>query len=331
MTRKNLLAGLMDPTTPTVPPRPAPLQGLGAGGAIGAVSRSIEQIKSQAVIEIEPALIDASLISDRLGSSPEDHAALVASIRDHGQQAPILVRPHPEAPDRYQIAYGRRRLKAIAELGRKVRAMVRPLTDQELVVAQGQENSARTDLSFIEKALFAARLEESGYSRDVIMAALSVDKFALSRLISSAVKVPRDLIEAIGPAPKCGRDRWLELAACLEKPGAAGEARMIAASKSFGGKASDQRFHLIFAAAAIDAPRPSPAYAVKAEDGAVIATVKEDARGVTVAIARKDAGDFGQYLAHALPDLYAAFRRTTKSHSTPTRRRRSEHRPASAL
>ena len=37
------------------------------------------------------------------------------------------------------------------------------LTDEQLVVAQGQENSARTDLSFIEKALFAARLEEYGY------------------------------------------------------------------------------------------------------------------------------------------------------------------------
>ena len=236
------------------------------------------------------------------------------------------MRPHPETPERYQIAYGRRRLRAIADLGGKVRAMVRPLTDQELVVAQGQENSARTDLSFIEKALFAARLEESGYGREIIMAALSVDKFGLSRLISSAVKIPRDVIEAIGPAPKAGRDRWSELATRLAKPGALDKARAAATCAAFAGATSDERFNLIFAGSAIDALNPSSPRAVKAADGKIIATVKEDLRGVTVAIDRKHAGDFGQYLTQALPELYEAFQRATQNLSIAagtTRRRRA--------
>jgi hypothetical protein len=36
------------------------------GRAIGAVSRLVEQIKQQAVIEIDPAFIDPSPIADRL-------------------------------------------------------------------------------------------------------------------------------------------------------------------------------------------------------------------------------------------------------------------------
>jgi ParB family chromosome partitioning protein len=35
------------------------------------------------------------------------------------------------------------------------------------------ENNAREDLAFIERALFAASLEEGGYPRDTIMAALA--------------------------------------------------------------------------------------------------------------------------------------------------------------
>ena len=32
---------------------------------------------------------------------------LVVSIREHGQQVPVMVRPHPEKDGRYQIVYGR--------------------------------------------------------------------------------------------------------------------------------------------------------------------------------------------------------------------------------
>ncbi|MGO8658348.1 ParB/RepB/Spo0J family partition protein, partial [Rhizobium ruizarguesonis] len=82
-----------------------------------------------------------------------------------------LVRPHPETKGRYQVAYGHRRLAAAREIGIRVRAVVRDLTDGQLVVSQGQENSARTNLSYIERALFASRLEERSFGRDVIMAA----------------------------------------------------------------------------------------------------------------------------------------------------------------
>ena len=67
--------------------------------------------------------------------------------------------------------------------------MVRQLSDRELVVAQGQENSARADLSFIERARFALHLEVAGYDRETIISALSVDKTTVSRLISVASQI----------------------------------------------------------------------------------------------------------------------------------------------
>jgi ParB family chromosome partitioning protein len=329
MARKNLLAGLTleklpagnsggpgysaDPARQLSPP----FANLTGGRAIGAVSRSIEQIKSQAVIELDTGLIDQSPIADRLPITADALQDLIATIRDNGQQVPILVRPHPGDTTRYQIAYGRRRLLACIALGRRVRAMVRPLSDKELVVAQGQENNAREDLAFIERALFAASLEESGYTRDTIMAALAIDKTGLSRLISTATKIPRDLIEAIGPAPKAGRDRWTELAARLEASGALDRAKSASAREGFSDKPTDERFASIFAVTTPTRPATaSRASTIKAPDGKAIATFREDARGITLNIAKKQVGGFGAYLAKALPQLYESYTRETQAPAT---------------
>lgn len=317
MARKNLLADLTQNELPAGNSFPAPKTEpfearalFSAGrGAIGAVSRSIDQLKSQAVIELAAHLIDASFIEDRLGTSPEDHASLVASIREHGQQVPILVRPNPQQEGRYQIAYGHRRLRAAIELERPVRAIVKPLTDEQLVVAQGQENSARTDLSFIERALFAAQLEARGFNRETIMAALSIDKTGLSRLISSAVKIPRDIIEAIGPAPKTGRDRWVELSGYLDRASAVAKVRAAIASDDFGDKNSDDRFLVAFSAAT---PRPAKAPApilCSAADGTKLARIRDDGQRVSLVLDKRVTAEFAAYLVAALPEIYTAFKR----------------------
>lgn len=323
MARKNLLAGLLDEKLPAgnsaVAPQPAsptqPIQGMQSsafgprGGAIGAVTRSIEQLKAHAVLDLATDVVDASLIADRLADTGDDHNLLVASIREHGQQVPILVRPHPDLEGRYQIAYGRRRLRALKELGQTVRAIVKPLSNEQLVVAQGQENSARTDLTFIEKALFAARLEEAGFDRETIMAALSVDKSGLSRLISSAVKIPNDIIESIGPAPKAGRDRWIELSARLGGAAAIEKARKAVAAAQFSALSSDERFSKIF-----DGVAPKKAKAVRptiwtSDDGLRVASIRDDAKALTVTIDKKVAAEFGAYLVETIPEIYAAFKR----------------------
>ena len=317
MGRKHSLMGLpaSEELTAVNSPEPAaaassaPLLSMGSRGAIGAVTRSIEQMRANGILDLTPETIEASAITDRLGGTVEDHKALVASIREHGQQVPILVRPHPEREGRYQIAYGRRRLRALTELGRPIRAIVRPLTDQQLVVAQGQENTARTDLSFIERALFAAKLEQGGYGRETIMAALSVDKTTLSRLISAASKVPRSVIEAIGPAPKAGRDRWIQLATRLEATGSLQRVEQLIADDTFGAKPSDDRFAAVLAATATPPAMVPRSKLVKAADGTLIARIKEDAANLIVALDKQAAGDFAAHLVAQLPDLYAAFTR----------------------
>lgn len=279
-------------------------------GAIGAVSRSIELLKSQSLTELDPELIDASLVADRLDESPGEFEEFARQIKENGQQVPILVRPHPDVEGRYQIAYGRRRLRAAKAAGILVKAAVRSLSDDDLVLAQGQENSARQDLSFIERAFYAAELESSGFQRPLIMAALAIDKSGLSRLIAAAKQLPADVIRAIGPAPKAGRDRWGEFSVRLEQKGALEKIRELLSSDAVTGLSSDDRFARLFDAIAPKKQKSPKAQVWKAEDGTKAARYKQDAKTLTLTIDKEAAPDFSDYLLSALPEIYASFKRT---------------------
>jgi ParB family transcriptional regulator, chromosome partitioning protein len=289
-------------------------------GAVGAMGRSLGKLAhaaeearaliaaGEAVVEIEAALIESSFISDRLGEASEEHASLVASMREHGQQVPILVRPHPEKAGRYQVAYGHRRLRAAVELGKPVRAVVRELSDAELVVAQGQENSARLELSYIERAMFAVRIEDGGFDRDVIMAALSVEKTQLSRLISIGRAIPLEIVQLIGPAPKTGRPRWSLLAEKLAAQDIRAIARKFAQDPTFMAADSDARF-VAFLASVDAKPQGNKAKVIWSDgEGRRVATVRRVADHTTFVVDEKTAPDFGDFLLRELPKLYRDYR-----------------------
>ncbi|MBX4926618.1 plasmid partitioning protein RepB [Rhizobium binae] len=261
----------------------------------------------QTIVELDTGLIDASFVSDRLAIDAAELAQLVEQIREHGQQVPILVRPHPETRGRYQVAYGHRRLAATKELGIRVRAVVRDLTDGQLVVSQGQENSARTNLSYIERALFASRLEERSFGRDVIMAALGIDKAALSRMLIVIRQVPLDLINVIGAAPDIGRRRWLELGERLEK---ADVGKILAELSADDARrmSSDERFQRALVLATKKTAEQRPALA-KTEVSGVPVMIKKTAAGATFVFDGKTAPGFDQFVQERLQGLFQEFKK----------------------
>jgi ParB family transcriptional regulator, chromosome partitioning protein len=270
-----------------------------------------EQIETgTAVVEIDPTTLDSSMVSDRLTAEIDpSFDALVESLRSNGQQVPILVRPHPENSQRYQIAYGHRRVRAAARLNIKVKAIVRTLTDDELVVAQGKENLDRRDLSYIEKALFARRLEDQGFERTIIMAALSTDKGDLSRYIAVARTIPEPLAQSIGPASKAGRARWVALSEHLSQPRSDKIIEATIASEDFRRLDSDGRFALIFGALTKTARKPETSklrtWTTAAGENA--GRIEHRADRTIVTIDEKIAPKFGSFLAGQLDDLYVQF------------------------
>jgi ParB family transcriptional regulator, chromosome partitioning protein len=220
-----------------------------AHGAAKAMISSIEdfavQVREGGVRELDPDLIDPSPFPDRLpDDDPEPFDDFKKSIAEEGQKVPIQVRPHPTAEGRYQTVYGHRRVKAAKELDRQVKAIVTEITDADLAVAQGVENAARQDLTWIERALFAKRMEAAGLKSREIQAALAVNRQELARLRGVWTVLSTDLIKAIGRAPKIGRPRWQELAKLAElyPERVDGAVKMVPAGTI---SSSDQRFQIV--------------------------------------------------------------------------------------
>lgn len=227
------------------------------GLSLGSLAREAEEARNlrqaiedgERIVELDCALISSSFVEDRFarGETDGEFMGLVDSIRESGQQVPILVRPHPDRPGHFQTAYGHRRLAAVRSLDRKVKAIVRPLTDDELVLAQGKENAERRDLTFIERAFFAQALVQRGFARKVVEDALGVQKSEVSRLLQVADSIPLHIARDIGPAPKVGRERWMALGAIFAaRPAAEEIAGDEAASQRFRAAETNRRFQMLF-------------------------------------------------------------------------------------
>jgi ParB family transcriptional regulator, chromosome partitioning protein len=257
----------------------------------------------QTVIELETGSIDPSFVQDRMEG---DIDGLLGSIREQGQQVPILVRPHPHQSGRYQVAFGHRRLRAVAELGISIKAIVRDLTDEQLVIAQGQENNERKDLSFIEKARFAARLREQ-FPREVIISSMSLDKGNLSKMLSIIDSLPPALVEAIGAAPGIGSPNWQQMVELFEKSNTADDLVAFAQSSEVQALPSADRFKAVLALKPRRVSRGAPDV-LAAPDGERLAQVKKSKAKVEIIIDRKATPDFAAFILEHVPALYAEHR-----------------------
>lgn len=333
MVRKNLLKGLMEeaakaPSTPPEESREAPSPNAsdasgGSGGAarptprytkgaIGAVSQSIAALKARSVVDLDPHAITAGGLKDRLEFDDAAHAQLMQSLKTYGQQVPILVRPDPAQEGRYQIVYGRRRVLALRDLGMSVKALVRDLDDDAVILAQGQENSARRDLSFLERVNFARQMRDAGYERAVICDALTVDKTLLSRMLQVADTVPVEVIEKIGAAPGIGRDRWLSFCKYWVNSGwdaEQGEAML----ESLWQDTSDARFEVLLAwlakhhsgqVTAAKGRVPGPQIFLSDGEGKLLGKIQRRAGKMRIELERKTADGFDDWLEANIEEIF---------------------------
>lgn len=289
-----------------------------------------ELAESKRVVELDPALVDPSFVSDRIATGDDaGFIELRELIREQGQQVPILVRQHPEHEGRYQIAYGHRRLRACRELGIRVRAFVQVLSDSDLLRAQISENAGRSDLTWAEKAVLVQKLmSDFGWSSATVQTAFAISKSEVSSMTTGIAAIPEDVIFAIGPAPKIGRPRWIKLnemiagkseAEQAESAGAKFDARAFRKAKlaqaqaaidadGFASLDTNERFNRVAAAVA---QRPESASAddpsgdvLMSADGIPLAHLAKAKRGVKIVVS--DAR-FADMLREKLREMAAAY------------------------
>lgn len=295
MARKGILSTGPAAPAPTARPKPAAQR-----GAVGALQSSLNRLQENAVQDIDASLIDDAGFEDRLGIDSASQLQLEQSLATYGQQVPVLLRPHPKKPGRFEIVYGRRRLAALKSIGQPVKAMVRQLDDHALVMAQGQENTSRQDLSFIEKASFAAQLKDAKYERQTIADALSIDLPMLSRMLKVGDAFDLDFLRQIGSAPGIGRDRWMALVRLSDDSAAKSRADDYIRTPDFLTLDSDGRFEAVFSRAADSnykkAPAPTKPRTLRSANGKALADIRTTNRGVTLNIPTKAADGFDGWL-----------------------------------
>ncbi|MCE7030572.1 plasmid partitioning protein RepB [Jiella avicenniae] len=321
------------PPLPAASGEAAPAREHARSGAINAMRSSWGELQKEAeaarrlredvragghVVSIDPQKILPSPVVDRLsraGDLDPGFDALKASIAADGQSVPVLLRPHSDpakaAGGFFETAYGHRRVRAAKDLGLHVRAIVRPLSDDELVLAQGRENAERRDLTFVERAFFAKGLEARGFSRETMRAALGIDNTELTRLLQVAHRIPVAIAEAVGPAPKAGRPRWGELGEKIERQCGREVAMDFIQRDAFRALTdSDARFRALYKRMDRGTRRGESAGETKITtgDGMVLALAKSGPRSRPV-LSFQTGEAFADFVAARLPELYRDFQR----------------------
>lgn len=145
---------------------PVPRLGRGLAALLGEAAMATA-VDGSGVRALALDLLAPSPYQPRRAVDPASLDELAASIRARGVLQPLLARPHPDIPARYQIVAGERRWRAAQRAGlHEVPVLVRSLSDVEAMAAALVENLQRQDLNPIEEA--------EGYRR-------LIDEFSLSQ------------------------------------------------------------------------------------------------------------------------------------------------------
>ncbi|AEI04449.1 replication protein B (plasmid) [Afipia carboxidovorans OM5] len=317
------ISGEASPSSPAETPSPPRVVRVGAG-VIGQAGRSIQQLKDErdrlqellasgngGTVDIDPNLVDPSPFDDRLpDDDPETFETFKRSIAEEGQKVPVQVRRSPSIEGRFQIVYGRRRLRAAKELNRPVKALIVELSDRDLVVAQGIENGQRQDLTWIERALFAQTMDEADIKPRDIYAALGIDGAELARMRAVYRAVPVDVIKLIGRAPKVGRPRWGALVAAFgaTEGKAAAVLRQTLSADRVSALSSDERFsHALRALSGASTSPQREEMPLEAAGGRPVGKAVFAGAEVRLIVEKSRAEAFTDFLRVELPALMERF------------------------
>lgn len=131
------------------------------------------------------ALLEPGPFQPRGPLDPAALTELVESIKARGILQPLLARPHPDDPDRFQIIAGERRWRAAQAAGlHEVPALVRDLNDTDAMAAALVENLQRQDLNAMEEAQGYRRLlDEFGLTQEQLAEAVGKSRSHVANMM----------------------------------------------------------------------------------------------------------------------------------------------------
>ena len=175
------------------------------------LGRGLSALMADVAVDPQPASSERRELRripiDRIEANPAqprrtfDEAALedlAASIREKGVIQPLVVRPHPDKADHYQIVAGERRWRA-AQIARQhdLPAIVREFDDREVIEVAIIENVQRSNLNAIEEASgYRQLVDRFGHSQERLAEALGKSRSHIANLLR-LLNLPPDVQKMI--------------------------------------------------------------------------------------------------------------------------------------
>jgi ParB family chromosome partitioning protein len=155
------------------------------------------RLPESSVTLIATHLISPNPRQPRARFDPEELSELAASIREHGVIQPLILTRGPQ-PGGYTLIAGERRLMAARQAGlREVPAILREVTEQQLVALALVENVQRADLGPLETAEAYRQLaEEFNLSHEAIASQVGKNRTTVTNTLR-LLKLPADVQNAL--------------------------------------------------------------------------------------------------------------------------------------
>ncbi|GAB1580236.1 ParB/RepB/Spo0J family partition protein [Phyllobacterium phragmitis] len=143
--------------------------GRGLAALIGEMDRPVESRKAPFPLERQVPIefISRNPRNPRRVFTDAELEDLAQSIREHGVVQPVVVRPAPGSPDRYELIAGERRWRAAQRAGLDALPIIlRDVDDRVALELAIIENVQRADLNPVEEAAgYQQLIEEHGYTQ----------------------------------------------------------------------------------------------------------------------------------------------------------------------
>lgn len=129
---------------------------------------------------------------------PEGLEELMESIRENGLLQPLVVRPAGDEGEGWQIVAGERRWRCLVELGwEKAPAVVRELSDREMLVLALVENLQREDLTPVEEAAgFRRLMEDFGLTQQEVAERVGRERSTVANTLR-LLALPEEVLEML--------------------------------------------------------------------------------------------------------------------------------------
>lgn len=167
----------------------------GLGKGLSALIPSMSVSEEEGVVEIEVDAIRPNPHQPRQEFAVEKLNELAASLQEHGVVQPIVVR---KIADEYELVVGERRWRASKLLGwKKIPAVVKEYTDQQIMEIALVENLQREDLNPIEEALAYQRLiTEFAYTQEEVARKVSKSRPFVANMVR-ILSLPEEILELV--------------------------------------------------------------------------------------------------------------------------------------